>query len=145
MKKDTVFKIIIIVLLALNTLQLAGFLLKPKPLHKSEFRDIAATILMLNETQKSKLYNFAETHNSKIQGLLKKQNQLLPQYFDTPNDSLLQLITKIETEKIKITKQHFSNIKSLLNKEQLLNFEKYKKEALLNILKADKPKKEPIE
>lgn len=135
MKKETIYKIAIGILLAVNLLQLYKFL---PPIKQDVFRDKAIQMMNLNEKQKELFKNFAEEHRSKMDALYNKQTQLTSQYFDKPSDSLLHLIAKIETEKITVTEQHFSKIKSILKKEQIPQFEKFKKKALNLILK-EKP------
>lgn len=139
MKKETVYKITIGVLLALNLLQLIGFLFAPKPqrmrVQKGHFENEAVQILNLNNEQQKKFINFAEGHRDKMKILYDQQTELASEYFHQPNDSLLDLITKIETEKISTTQQHFSDVKSILNQNQISDFEKFKKKALQSILK----------
>jgi hypothetical protein len=136
MKKDTVYKLIIALLLALNLLQLATYLFAPQSQQpqKDKFQDVAIKILNLNEEQQQRFHHFAQEHGNKMMPLYKKQSLLTVQYFNQPSDSLLNLIAKLETKKIIATEQHFSEIKSILNQSQVANFEKFKKEALQNIL-----------
>lgn len=143
MKKETFYKVAIIILLVVNILQLIPFLLGPKkgPNPQGNFRQKAIKIMNLNKTQEKQFLNFAEKHRDKMEILNKEQRKLTSTYFKAPTDSLLNIISKIETQKINVTERHFSEIKSILENSQINEFNKFKEEALKSILKSTPHKK----
>lgn len=138
MEKEKLYKLIIGILLALNLLQLFGFLFAPQPQAPQEghFENEAVKMLNLDAEQKEKFARFAEEHKEKMKNLYDEQTQLSSAYFNQTSDSLLNRIAQIETEKISATQQHFSDVKNLLNESQVANFEQFKKKALQSILKS---------
>lgn len=137
MKKETFYKVAILILLVLNILQLIPFLLGPKrgPNPQGDFRQKAIKIMDLNKTQEQLFLNYAEKHRDKMETLNKEQFELTSTFFKAPTDSLLNVISKIEMQKINATEHHFSEIKSILKSNQIDNFNKFKEEALKSILK----------
>lgn len=137
MKKETFYKVAIVVLLVVNILQLIPFLLGPKkgPNPQGDFRQKAIKMMNLNKTQEQQFLNFAQSHHDKIKALNKKQLELTSTYFTTPTDSLLNIIAKVETQKINTTEHHFSEIKSILKSNQIDGFNKFKEQAIKSILK----------
>lgn len=146
MKRDTIYKLIIVVLLVLNLLQLGKFIWMPKfsrPRKMDLFANKAVTIMQLDSNQKQTFLQFVEKHKEQRRQLHERQIELARQYFKYPSDSLLILITEIETKKISITQEHFSDIKNMLKIEQIPLFDKFKEEALKGILQGGKPMGEP--
>jgi len=152
MKKEYIYKICIIILFAMNLIQIGGFLItSSRPprfegregregMHgpmtdKNEFQEEAAKMLKLNKEQQIKFSEYAKTHNMKIRILQQKQRNLIGNYFNQPSDSVLNIISNIEAQKIEFTQRHLNGVKSLLNKDQYRNFEQFKKKAVDIILK----------
>lgn len=139
MKRDTIYKIIIGLLLVLNLFQLIGFLIKPKPgkppMQEIKFEKKAEQMMQLNEEQKEKFSRLVSEHHKKIIKLHDFQIDLSREYFNEPSDSLLKLIAKTEIDKISTTEEHFTDIKHMLNEEQIPLFYKFKNEALKGILR----------
>ncbi|MBU2997090.1 hypothetical protein KO500_11635 [Cellulophaga baltica] len=145
MKKENVYKLIIAILLFINLLQLASFLLAPKPQQhpNDRFQDRIIQTLNLNDEQQKTFHSYAKEHAEHITTLLEQQTQIINQYFKNPSDDLLHEISAIESKKITATAQHFFNIKSILKPNQLQNFEAFKKLALQHILGNEEPKSRP--
>lgn len=145
MKKETLYKVLIVVLLLLNLLQLSLFALAPKPPHKhsKNFKEKTIQELKLNEKQRQTFNYLAKEHRNQIVKLHNEQIELTAKYFEQPTDSILQLIIDITTEKIKITNQHFEDIETMLNENQMIDFKQFKKEALRHILYGNSKKRTP--
>lgn len=143
MKKETIYKIAIGILLALNVLQLLGFLFSPKPEPPQHsmgvFEDKAVKLMHLTQVQQQDFLKFIQEHKAKMRRLRNAHTELTSTYFTQPSDSLLKLITKVEREKIETTEQHFADIKSILHKEQIPSFEQFKAEVLQKILNQNTP------
>ena len=138
MKRETFYKLAIAVLLVLNILQVIPFFLKSKHSgHAFHFREKAIQILNLEDDQKAVFLKLTKTHNTKMKALFEEEKEVTNTYFKNPSDSLLNSIALIETEKIKVTNQHFSDIKHILKESQLEHFEDFKKRALQIILKTN--------
>jgi len=156
MKKENIYKICIIILFAMNLIQMGGFLItssRPPRFEergggiggkermqgsmpdKKDFQKEAARMLNLNNEQQIKFSEFAMTHNIRIRALQKKQRELIGNYFNKPSDSVLDLISDIETQKIEFTQRHLNEVKSILNEDQYQNFKQFKRNALEIILK----------
>jgi len=149
MKKEFIYKVCIIILFALNLIQIGGFLIsssRPPRLGREEgmhgpmperrgFMEETIKMLDLNEEQRIKFSEFAKTHDLQIRALQEKQKDLISSYFYQSSDSILDLIKDIEAQKIKFTQIHMDKVKSILNKDQYKNFEKFKENALNIILK----------
>ena len=149
MKKEFIYKICILILFALNLIQVGGFLLtssRPPRFENREsmdrrmpdkrnFMEETARMLDLNNEQKIKFSEFAKAHDMQIRTLQKKQKELISSYFYQSSDSVLDLIKNIEAQKIEFTQTHMDKVKSILNKDQYQNFEKFKKNALNIILR----------
>jgi len=136
MKKESLYTLIIAILLILNLFQLGAFLFAPKPPHHNGgFRDRAVEILNLNENQKQAFFISAQKHKEAIDDLVNEQKKLTISYFNNPSDALLNSIKEIEIEKIEVTQTNFNEIESLLTQEQKPKFEEFKKQALLLIIR----------
>lgn len=149
MKKEFIYKLCIIILFALNLIQIGGFLIsssRPPRFEGEEgmqrhmpgkrgFLEETARMLELNNDQEIKFSEFARAHDLQIRALQEKQKELISSYFYQSSDSILDLIKNIEAQKIKFTQIHMDKVKSILNKDQYKNFEKFKKNALNIILK----------
>lgn len=145
MKKNTVYIVLISILLGLNLLQLGKGIFAPKHhfKHKPSFKEKAVQKLELNEKQRQTFNYLAKEHRHQIVKLHNEQTELTAKYFEQPTDSILQLIIDITTEKIKITSQHFEDIEKMLNENQMIGFKRFKKEALRHILHGNSKKHIP--
>jgi len=156
------YKLAIGGLLLLNLAVLAFFIItKPKPHrggphHHHEpsqhgFEPEAITILDLDEEQISNFKNLANNHAHKMTSITENQQKLLLPYFESisdpvievDNDQTLNLIQKLELEKIQATRQHLLDVKNLLNKDQQSRFNKFAEKIIAKILKQGKKKPLP--
>ena len=131
-------------MLLLNILILVNFLIiiplfihnKNAPEHSNEQQ------LNLNQEQILSFKIFADEHHEEILALNKKQEKLIPSYFATlfeqssasNRDSLATEIQSIESQKLKVTYEHFEDIKSILNPEQEKDFPEFVEGSLLRIM-----------
>jgi len=139
MKKETVYKIIILILVGLNVLQLAPILLMHKP-HQPQnerFEQLAVQKMKLTKEQQDKFLEFAHAHRERMMQLFDRQSDIVVAYFTQPADSLLEQLTQIEREKVEATQQHFNQIKNILNENQLPLFYEFKQQALRSILEGN--------
>lgn len=145
MKKDTVYKLIIVVLIGLNLLQLAPVLLmhKPHQPQNNRFEQLAIRKMELNKEQQQDFIKFARIHRERMMQLFDRQSDIAVNYFTQPDDALLEQLAKIEREKVEATQQHFIQIKSILTESQLPLFEEFKEEALRSILEGNGAKTPP--
>lgn len=132
MKKETIYKIVIAVLIVLNLLQVVGRYLAHRP--TGEPIKMAAQRLGLDKKQEVKFRELANAHRNTMIDLQKKQEGLTETYFNKPSDFILNEVTLVEKKKIQATEEHFSDIKTLLNKDQHDEFLKFKKNALNKIM-----------
>lgn len=144
-------------LVGLNIVVLAFFLLtKPRPQHHpppGKFQAEVVKMLRLNKQQATTFSALAEEHNLQMSAINDLQSKLLLPYFerlaDTSKridaDSILNQFQQAEKEKIEVTYQHFQEIKKILNKEQLLDFEIFIKRATDRMLSGKQKKSPPSE
>lgn len=140
MKKESLYLSIIVLLILVNALQLSSFFFHSNPPrlpehnHSQEFRERAVEILNLTKVQKEQFFILAEKHNAQMQKLIENENELTIAYFNKPTEKGLDALLSIQSKKIKLTDNHFADIKSILSKKQLSNYEKFKKEAIKTII-----------
>lgn len=137
MKRETLYKITVIVLLVLNLLQISFPILSKKPPQnlKKPCKPNAVEMLYLNPDQDIQFREFGKKHNEVMDSLQKKQKQCVRNYFLQPTDSLLNNMKEIEAKKILVTKKHFEDMRSILKEEQLTHYEEFKNKALKFILR----------
>lgn len=137
MKRETLYKIVVLVLLTINIVQVSFFLLtkKPKNNSKNNNKPSAREMLYLEDSQQIQFKKFSEIHHEAMVLLQEEQKKVVKNYFMQPTDSLLNRITVIEAEKIKVTETHFENMRSVLKDDQLLYYEQFKDKALKFILR----------
>lgn len=137
MKRETAYKVAVIVLLIVNLVQVSfPFLAKKTP--KDSGRDRkpnAIEILHLDASQNLMFKEFSKEHRKAMVLLQEEQKQCVRHYFSQPTDSLLNHIKNLEAKKIKTTKKHFEDMRSVLKEEQLDDYENFKKKALKYILR----------
>lgn len=134
MKKSQVYIIIIVLLSVLNVVQLVGRFSEHQPKGKAFFDQLAAKQMNLNAEQQVKFAKLTEKHKTEIDALQTQQKQLIADYFNEPNDSLMLKISALEQAKIQSTSTHFSDIKSILQPNQYPDYEKFKSNAVNHIL-----------
>lgn len=138
MKKETLYKIIIVILILLNVLQITRHFFRSEPQNAPIKR--AIELLNLNDQQARKFKLLANYHRFMMKSLQKKQELQTEKYFKHPNPELLRQIMYIEEIKLNKAVKHFDNIKGLLNKNQYKDFEIFKKMAVKRILIFKPPK-----
>ncbi len=138
-------------LLALNLLALGFFILNRPPAHGG-MRAIDA--LKLDEKQHREFLISAKKHEGLINEVQLQQKELLRTYFNqlvtstTERDrtNSLMMYEELESQKIKVTYQHFKEIKDLLRQDQLADFESFitrmLKRILINSQRNDHPPKD---
>ncbi len=122
-------------LLLLNIAILAFFLSRKSKCRghssKSAFRAEVVEVLNLDRQQEARFRQLADAHGQSMKALRSRQQQLLPPYFKSiasatesvNKDSLLRQYQQLEREKLEVTTQHFQEIKSMLEEDQLPHFE----------------------
>lgn len=156
MKKETLYRTLIILLLALNIVQLGGHFVTsksrlsanttalPKQSEHSSPRDKpqgasflkeALALLQLNEEQSKVFTQLAQQHASHIAQLTKQQNQLTERYFTQSSATLLSEIADIDKQKVTLTERHFNEVYQLLLPEQQPSFAAFKQAALQIIIR----------
>ncbi|MEM8524169.1 MAG: hypothetical protein AAGG68_05985 [Bacteroidota bacterium] len=126
---------IILGLVSLNMILLAFFLLtKPRPRHHPPPRKFQFELiekLRLDEQQTTAFNALVDEHKLQMNAINERQGKLLKPYFERlvdaskgiDADSLLSQFQQAEKEKIEITYQHLQEIKKILHKDQLIDFE----------------------
>lgn len=137
MKRDTLYKIIIGVLLSINVVQVSYLIFtKRPPRHATEHRKPnAKEMLGLDDEQNIQFKEFGQEHHIAMVLLQKEQKKCVRYYFLQPSDSLLNRIKEIEERKIRTTAKHFEDLKSVLNEEQMPSYEDFRERALRYILR----------
>ncbi|MGY3794465.1 hypothetical protein [Aquimarina sp. 433] len=137
MNNKRVYNFVIIGLVVLNIILLAFLLIKPpQPIKRSapkNFRSEIVKTLRLNDLQESRFHNLADEHKQKMADIDKEKVKLLYPYFESLSDtslvinkdSILNQLQQYERKKIELTYLHFKEIKELLTKEQLVDFDAF--------------------
>ena len=132
--RKNIIPIGLIVMICINILLLFLLFNRPPMLQKQK-GDIMKHIgvkLNLNDQQKKQYFVLAEEHRNKMESLDRKQKDLLKTHFNLlktdKNDSTysqtrLTQLSDLEKEKITITYSHFEDLKSILEDEQLTQFD----------------------
>lgn len=141
MKKETFYKIAIAILVIMNLLQVGGRFMHHRSLVTAKYRVIDQ--LKLDKNQEQEFLVLVKNHRKSMLDLHTMQQEFTQAYFNQPSDALMQEVILIEEEKIKITAQHFADIKSLLNEDQYASFEEFKNKAIENILRLNSNDKPP--
>ncbi|MFK7797148.1 MAG: hypothetical protein AB8E82_06815 [Aureispira sp.] len=103
----------------------------------------------LTDQQQADFVALATKHQAQMIRCNQQQNLLIEQYFSpltNPNivinsDSLLGAIETIEEQKVKITYQHFEEVKNILQEHQYAFFEDFVQQSMNVILQRHKKKK----
>lgn len=143
MNQIRLIKIGFIILLVMNIALLAAMLIgqrrhhRPAPLH---MRNKIVTELGFDTAQENAFKKIMKAHHEKMMTIDHQLKGAMKLYFDglsTENQHQDKLVTKIqnlETEKLKATYDHFSDIKSLCTDDQLKIFASVIEDALRPIL-----------
>ena len=146
---------IILGLVGLNILVLAFFLLtKPRTQHHpppEKFQSEVIKILSLNKQQVVTFRALADEHKLQMNAINERKAKLLLPYFESlvdnskiiDSESLLIQFQHAEKEKIELTYQHFQELKEILNKEQLPDFEIFMRRVTERILSGEQKKSPP--
>lgn len=147
MNKAQLYKWTTVFLLIFN-LGMLTFFLATKPSHPNEdrFRKTVKEKLNLNSSQEKLFLKSAEKHTERITALNNQQKELWIAYFNTlktpapsaKKDSISMDLQRIELQKIKVTYQHFEEVKSFLKPSQMDGFEIFLDRLLERITKKDK-------
>lgn len=135
-------------LLVINAAVLSFFLLtKPHPkgegpVGNRSLQNEAVQILQLDEEQHKVFLQLAADHIQQLISIEQEEREDLKRYFDqllqesddTPHAKLLEQVRLLEGNKVKITYEHFQEIKALLRPDQQENFEHFMKKALRLLL-----------
>lgn len=149
MKQLQFYKYAAIGLLLLNLAMLSFFFLTKPKHHRGESmqKDVKA-IFNLDDAQNETFLKLMEEHKEKMRLFSRQQKDLLKPYFYNLFDSskqdedALDKYEVIERQKIQSIYEHFQDIKSILRKEQLSNFEEFTTHAIERIL-SDSKKRPP--
>ncbi|WP_299896113.1 hypothetical protein [uncultured Aquimarina sp.] len=137
MNNKRVYNFVIIGLVVLNIILLAFLLIKPpQPIERSSpknFRSEIVKTLRLNDLQESRFHDLADEHKQKMADIDEEKVKLLYPYFESLSDtslvinkdSILNQLQQYERKKIELTYLHFKEIKELLTKEQLVDFDAF--------------------
>ena len=139
MNQKRVHELIILCLVGLNIVMIVFFLTKKpnvaeKPKHRS-IRSEIIDILRLNNEQIIDFHDLADSHKHQMREIEVKQARLLMPYFERlidssvqiDKDQLLSRLQKLERRKVELTYEHFKDIKELLKKDQMHDFEFFMK------------------
>ncbi len=132
MKKETLYKVTISVLIVLNLLQVVARFMAHKPL--GDPIKMPVKQLALDEVQEKKFRELVQAHRKKMVDFRTEQTPITEAYFNLPSDSLLNEVTAIEKKKIEATQQHFIDVKNMLHANQKGKFEVFKKRSIKRIL-----------
>lgn len=149
------YKYIIFGLVSLNMIVLAFFLLtKQHPRHQPPPKNIQAEVIKIFglDSQQTVAFNkLTIGHKQKMREIEAQQKKLLLSYFGSltndiqgaDKDSLLDQFQQLEREKIEFTYRHFEEIKELLNKSQLPEFEEFMRNVTDKLLSGKKKNHPP--
>lgn len=146
MDKLKFYKIATGCLLLLNIGILAFFFFtKPDrkpPRGNLRFQNEAIRILDLNKDQEQQFLKLVEVHGQQILSKDNELKELLKSYFkalknDSPSnneETILSRIQATEALKLKLTYQHFKEVKSLLKQDQLDRYKTFVDEAMNKVI-----------
>lgn len=135
MNQKILFKYIILALLGLNIVVLYFLLFSPQPHRPTtsphHLRSDIVDILGLDDQQATYFHSSADKHQRDIEETNEAQEKLLLLYFgslindseEVDKDLLLEQLKVLEGSKLEKTYEHFQELKNMLNKDQLDEFE----------------------
>lgn len=154
MSATSIYKTASIFLLLINVM-LIGFIwigrpgaqqMRPpdqRPKGDGSFMLKGQKLMNLDEEQMAIYKERAIAHNKALSPIDRSHKECLLRYFQNQDSLLLEKILDLEKQKIRITDQHFEEIKSLLREDQVAGFAQFKKEALNRILLRRRPNRPP--
>ena len=141
-----IVKVGIVILVILN-LSLVFLMLREsrpqRPIHKPvRMLEMIGEKLDLDEDQRSEFREMAHKHRRKMRELMRHQRELSREYFalleaENNEEDRLTLegkIAEVEAEKLRMTYEHFSNLKSICNNDQKEKFDEIMNEIVEIIL-----------
>lgn len=150
MKQLKFYKIAFFAMLLLNVFVIGMLFLKPqKPNHPKKQRTgivikHAQEIMQLDDAQVASFKKLANKHRNGMKELDAKQRKFLKPYFqnidntNSMDSATLQKAGNYQSEKIKLTLEHFKEIKSILREDQYDGFNTFIKKASVILLSTSK-------
>ncbi|MEL7146808.1 MAG: hypothetical protein AAFO69_10600 [Bacteroidota bacterium] len=129
-----IYKIGFFVLLAAN-IALIVFFTSTKPKHarpaQTDLKQEVASELGFSDDQRQAFKNLAKIHHQQMKDLKDKERELIKQYFaqlyseqaEIPSSAMMDDIRFFQGEKVKVTYEHFIELKAICNEEQLPKFQ----------------------
>ncbi|MEP1034783.1 hypothetical protein [Ekhidna sp.] len=139
------YKIGFFVLLAINIGLVALFVFRPKPpIREKGAREQISKKLALTEAQEKQFGEMVATHRKAVRALINEERTLVQSYFEQLSATasveerqvLLQQIMKLKEDKIVLTYNHFEELKSLCNEEQLAKFDEVMADVIPRLVNA---------
>jgi hypothetical protein len=122
------------------------FRIERPPLHKNPLQLLGG--LNLNEEVFQMIQSLGGEHHQQMNELNKREQDYIYKSLLTENEQELDLyideISKIESAKIEITRQHFRDVEELLDSVQLIRFQFIKHEMVTALFQKRKPNNRPI-
>ena len=150
MKKEKFYQYIIFCLIGLNVIILAFFLLTKSSIkHQPPSNNFRAEVIKtfdFDSRQASVFKGLAKEHKQKMNEINFKQSKLLAAYFKTltsisdsiDKEEILNEIELLEREKIEFTYNHFEEIKKIITRKQLPEFERFMRRVTDKLLSGQK-------
>ena len=155
MKQLKFYKIAFFAMLLLNVFVMGILFFKPqKPNHPKKYKKgivikHAQEIMHLDDEQVASFKELAKKHGKGMKELDAKQRKFLKPLFQNIDKSnsmdsvTLQKAGNYQSEKIKLTLEHFKEIKSILKEDQYDDFNTFIKKASILLLSSGKPGARP--
>lgn len=146
MKREHILTWLVVFLIVLNGAVLFYFISKEQSPEPGPPDRIIIEALQLDDQQRAEFDRLKGDHHHKIMALNDRFRLTMENYFLTlqtngeGKDSLEQLITDIEKERLSITYAHFEDIKKMCRADQLEKLNAFLPE-LIRLVGAPKPKK----
>ena len=139
MKQLQFYKLALLLLVILNAFTLVFVFTKPRPSHippphGKPPKEAIIKKFGLDAEQAAKFSGLAEQHRKQTEMIRSDQRSTLELYFNTlidttysNTDSLIAQVQQLEGDKIRLTYEHFKEVKSLLNMNQESDFKQFMK------------------
>ncbi len=133
MKLSVIYKVGLIVMIALNVVLIFLLVQKKPPFHMKPGRDVKDRIineLGLDKSQQKKYNSMAQNHHREMMNIENQEKKLLKEYFSllsndeslTEKEAMMDKIKELEARKLTVTYDHFDDLKKLLNPNQMTRF-----------------------